>query len=130
MHLYLRAISLSLALGLGGAAAADPSNDRSFQRDVVAASRAEPVVAYFQAEWCAKCQALLPQMRRAAAAGGVRLVVVDADAAPKTARKLRISALPAVVGFAGGGQNGQLTASDLDEVRLTAFVNQVATGAR
>ncbi len=122
---------MAAVLALAGPAGADPSSDQNFARDVVAASQRGPVVAYFQAEWCAQCKAMLPQMERAVAAhGGLRLVVVDADAAPRAAKQLRITSLPAVVGYSGGGPNEQLTASDLNDVQLTRFLDRVAGSAR
>lgn len=130
MHLR-RAATIAIFCAAGSAAAAGPANDATFDKDVVAASRSEPVVAYFQADWCKTCRKMLPQMEQAIARhGGMKLVVVDIDDAPRTAADLRITAIPALVGFSGGGNAARLDSSSLDDVRLTAFFDRVAKAGR
>lgn len=128
MH-RIRAAVIAAVCVAGAAAQAGPANDSTFSKDVVAASRAQPVVAFFQADWCVACRKILPQMEKAVAQhGGLQLVVVDIDDAPRTAASLRISAIPTLVAYSKGGRSAQLDSSKMDADRLTAFLDQVAAG--
>jgi putative thioredoxin len=78
--------------------------DATFERDVVEASREQPVVVDFWAEWCGPCHALAPVLEQAVAERGdaVRLVKVDVDANPELSQRFDVRGIPAVKGFRNG----------------------------
>jgi thioredoxin 1 len=63
-----------------------------------------PVLVDFWAEWCPPCHRLAPVMDELAAeyAGRARVVKMDVDANPDTARAYGIMAMPTLTVFRGG----------------------------
>ena len=78
--------------------------EATFEQDVVEASRDQPVVVDFWAEWCGPCHALAPVLEQAVADRGdaVRLVKVDVDANPELSQRFGVRGIPAVKGFRNG----------------------------
>jgi putative thioredoxin len=76
----------------------------TFEQDVVEASREQPVVVDFWADWCGPCHALTPVLEQAIAERGeaVRLVKVDVDANPELSQRFGVRGIPAVKGFRNG----------------------------
>lgn len=73
-----------------------------FEREVLLA--AVPVLADFHAEWCAPCKWLDPILKELARerAGGVLVVKVDTDQAPRLAARYGIRSVPTVILFRDG----------------------------
>ncbi len=84
-------------------------DDGSFEAEVLAAD--VPVLVDFGARWCPPCRALEPIVKRLASesAGRVKVVTVDTDASPLTARRYGVKAVPTVMVF----RNGEKTALHL-----------------
>ncbi|NIV95050.1 thioredoxin [candidate division KSB1 bacterium] len=84
------------------------SNNFDFQKDVLEASKDQPVVVDFWAEWCAPCRILGPVLEKLSeeADSKWKLVKVNTEAHPQVAMQYRIQSIPAVKMF----YNGQVTA--------------------
>src|ERR1700744_1514946 len=79
-------------------------SDASFMADVIEASRVQPVIVDFWAEWCGPCKQLGPALEKAVAAaqGAVKLVKIDVDKNPAVAGQLRVQSIPTVYAFVDG----------------------------
>jgi putative thioredoxin len=78
--------------------------DETFNTDVVARSRAVPVVLDLWAEWCGPCKQLGPILEKLAteANGAFVLAKVDVDANPQLSAALQVQSIPMVVAIVGG----------------------------
>jgi putative thioredoxin len=99
-----------------------------FSRDVIAESKAQPVLVDFWAPWCGPCKQLTPILEKAvrAASGRVKLVKMNIDDHPAIAGQLGIQSIPAVIAFADGKPvDGFMGA--LPESKVTEFIDRVAS---
>jgi putative thioredoxin len=78
----------------------------NFERDVIDASHANPVMVDFWADWCPPCRALTPVLERVITqyAGRIRLakIEVDADDNMKLAGRYQLRGFPTVLVFVRG----------------------------
>ena len=81
---------------------AAPTTDATFARDVLESPL--PVLVDFKAEWCAPCRVLAPTIDRLAdeQAGRLRVLVLDVDDDPETARRYQVMGMPTMGLFVGG----------------------------
>ena len=84
------------------------ADDSSFTREVLESSI--PVLVDFGGKWCGPCKVLAPIVERIAAENGGRLkvVAVDVDDAPETARRYGVRGVPTVAVFKGGVESGKI----------------------
>ena len=97
--------------------------DASFEQDVARASRDQPVLVDFWAEWCGPCRMVAPVLEQLAAehAGRLRIVKLDVDASPLTPAVLGIRSIPTLILF----KDGRPAATQIGAVpkaQLVAFV--------
>lgn len=100
---------------------------KTFQADVIEASRKQPVVVDFWAPWCGPCKTLGPIIEKLvnAAQGAVQLVKINVDENPEIAQALRIQSIPTVYAF----KNGQPVdgfAGALPESQVKSFLERLA----
>jgi putative thioredoxin len=103
------------------------SDSQNFIKDVIEASRDQPVVVDFWAPWCGPCKQLGPIIERVvrAAGGKVRLVKINIDESPELAQQLRIQSIPMVYAF-HQGQPVDGFAGALPESQIKAFIERLA----
>ncbi len=105
-------------------------SDASFAKDVVEASRDQPVIVDFWATWCGPCKTLGPSLERAvlAAKGKVKLVKIDIDRNPAYAGQLRVQSIPTVYAFVDGRPvDGFMGA--VPDSQVKAFIDRLVAAA-
>jgi len=85
-------------------------NDTNFKSDVIEASKAQPVMVDFWAEWCRPCMMLAPTVAEVAQenAGKIKVVKMNVDESPATPCQYNIRGIPTLLLFKGGQVVGQL----------------------
>ena len=103
-------------------------DQKTFMRDVVEASRAQPVLVDFWATWCGPCKTLTPTLEKVvrAAGGRVRLVKIDIDQNRGLVQQLvqlglPLQSVPTVAAF-WQGQIADLFQGALPESEVRRFV--------
>lgn len=123
-------------LGMGGdtttAVAGDLIKDTTthgFMKDVIEASKSQPVLVDFWATWCGPCKQLTPVLEKVvkAAKGKVKLVKMDIDKNPEIPGQMGIQSIPAVIAFSNGQPvDGFMGA--LPESQVVAFLERLTKG--
>ena len=78
--------------------------DSTFQSEVIEASKAQPVMVDFWAEWCRPCLMLAPTVAEVATtyAGKIKVVKLNVDENANAAGKFNIRGIPTLLIFKGG----------------------------
>jgi putative thioredoxin len=121
---------MNASVNFGGAAEADLIKDTTtatFAKDVLEASRQQPVLVDFWAPWCGPCKQLTPVIEKVVkeAAGRVKLVKMNIDDHPSIAGQLGIQSIPAVIAFVGGRPADGFMGA-LPESQVRAFIDKIA----
>lgn len=79
-------------------------SDANFQAEVLDASKNQPVMVDFWAEWCGPCRALSPTVDAIAAerAGKLKVVKMNVDENMNTPGKYNVRGIPTLLIFKGG----------------------------
>ncbi len=79
-------------------------SDANFQAEVLDASKNQPVMVDFWAEWCGPCRALSPTVDAIAAerAGKLKVVKMNVDENMNTPGKYNVRGIPTLLLFKGG----------------------------
>ena len=79
-------------------------SDASFQADVIEASKSQPVMVDFWADWCRPCHMLTPTVEEIAKenAGKLKVVKLNVDENVNSAGRFNIRGIPTLLIFKGG----------------------------
>ncbi len=102
------------------------ADDRTFQREVIEASRDTPVLVDFWAPWCGPCRALGPLLERLedSYSGRFKLVKVNVDLSPELSAQYGVQSIPYVLAFVGGQAVDRFVGA-LPEGQLRVFIDRV-----
>jgi thioredoxin 1 len=79
-------------------------SDSSFQAEVIEASKSQPVMVDFWADWCGPCRVLSPTVDAIARehSGKLKVVKMNVDENMSTPGKFNIRGIPTLLIFKGG----------------------------
>ncbi|MBY3103913.1 thioredoxin [Rhizobium laguerreae] len=99
----------------------------NFSKDVIEASRSQPVLVDFWAPWCGPCKQLTPVLEKVVneAKGRVRLVKMNIDDHPSIAGQLGIQSIPAVIAFVNGRPADGFMGA-VPESQIQQFIDRIA----
>ncbi len=88
-------------------------DEGGFRQQVIEASRRQPVLVDFWADWCAPCISLAPHLERVIVEleGRVLLGKVEVDDNMRLAGHYRLRGFPTVILFQDGEERGRFTGS-------------------
>ena len=81
-----------------------PVTDANFEADVIEASKTQPVMVDFWADWCRPCHMLSPTVEEIAKEheGKLKVVKLNVDDSQNSAAKFNIRGIPTLLVFKGG----------------------------
>ena len=91
--------------------------DASFEADVIEASKTQPVVVDFWADWCRPCHMLTPTVEEIAREhqGKVKIVKLNVDENMSVPGKYSIRGIPTLLVFKGGQVADQIVGAQSKE---------------
>ena len=97
--------------------------DANFEKDVIEASKTQPVMVDFWADWCRPCHMLTPTVEEIARenAGKLKVVKLNVDENINAAGKFNIRGIPTLLVFKGGQVAAQLVGAQPKETIVKAL---------
>jgi putative thioredoxin len=99
---------------------------KTFEKEVLEASKTVPVVVDFWAPWCGPCRSLTPIIEKVVGEfkGRVKLVKVNSDDNPELSQAFQIQSIPNVIAFKDGRAVSQFVGAQ-PESQVRAFVEKL-----
>ena len=99
---------------------------KTFEKEVLEASKTVPVVVDFWAPWCTPCRSLTPIIEKVVGEfkGRVKLVKVNSDDNPELSQAFQIQSIPNVIAFKDGRAVSQFIGAQ-PESQVRAFVEKL-----
>ena len=93
------------------------SPNNSFDKEVLQASKTNPVMVDFFATWCGPCRKLSPLLEEASSKYGFKLVVVDVEQNNSLANEFNVSSIPHILLFHKGNKAMEFVGFDTNKLQ-------------
>src|ERR1051325_7628389 len=106
------------------------ATDGNFENEVLSASKTQPVLVDFWAEWCRPCHMLAPTVAEIANdyAGKIKVMKLNVDEAMNSAGRYNIRGIPTIL-FFKDGQCAEQIVGPVQKDQITRAVIATSAGA-
>ena len=101
------------------------SPNNSFDKEVLQASKTNPVMVDFFATWCGPCRKLSPILEEASSKYGFKLVVIDVEQNNNLANEFNVSSIPHILLFHKGNKAMEFVGFDTNKLQeMIAYIKK------